>query len=365
MTVNKAETFRNIYCRMVTKMMPIASMVLVFAAMAVAAEQSQDLKSAATSPGSVEHRADSASAGPAQPNVRVDADDPDPFGPPSAGPRGSKEPPSKSSAESTQAVPNPSGAAGAPQQADLDENSNDPFAPPGFKPPKRPAPAAIPPILAKLKGLGWRVIMDQRDDTVHVSDDFGKTLSVGDMLALAALPNLASLKVRTVPSFHLVIGALAKSPKLDSLSLRASNVSDRDVKMIARLPKLRSLDLSRTKIGSRGVAPLKGHPALRELNLEFTRVDNAAMETLSGNENLTSLNVWATRVDDCRAGLYRQASSPAEIEHQRQHLRRRACGHRGARRTGGVLGSDEDQRRWLAPPAEHDEHAATLGSGPG
>ena len=75
----------------------------------------------------------------------------------------------------------------------MDDNPNDPFTPPGYKPPQRPPRAAVPPIIGKLPALGWSVIMDQRDDTVHISDYRGDTLSDDEIVALAALPNLARL----------------------------------------------------------------------------------------------------------------------------------------------------------------------------
>ncbi len=276
---------------MVTTMAPIALMILVFAALAAAAEQSRDPKSGATGPVSLEHRADSATAGPAQPNRGVDTDNP--FGPPPAIPRGSKEPSSKSSAKSAQAVPNPSGAAGVPQETDLDDNPNDPFAPPGYKPPKRPPRPEYPPIIKRLRRLGCRIDVNPTDGALTFMYGYCKAIPDDEMVALAALPNLASLTLSEVPTSHRVIEALAKSPKLTSLNLRGAGakVRDRDVKMIAKLPKLRSLDLSQTEVGSAGVAFLKGHSALRELNLELTRVGDGGMEALSGNENLASLNV--------------------------------------------------------------------------
>ena len=47
-----------------------------------------------------------------------------------------------------------------------------------------------------------------------------KAIADDEMVALAALPNLASLTLSEVPTSHRVIEALAKSPKLTSLSLR-------------------------------------------------------------------------------------------------------------------------------------------------
>jgi internalin A len=191
---------------------------------------------------------------------------------------------------------------GSPDEPKTDQSAPSPDDNPFNRPPLETERKPTPPprdegIIDKIKRLGGRVEVNPSDGTLRVSYWSGN-FTDDDLVALAALGNLGSIKLERCPITDRGIDRLAKNQRLFCVDLAQSAITDDGVKVLAKLPKLRSLNLAGTKTTDEGITSLKAHVCLRELNLSDTGVSNAGVQALSGNENLTSLDIFGTRVDN-------------------------------------------------------------------
>ena len=108
----------------------------------------------------------------------------------------------------------------------------------------------------------------------------------------ANLVNLETLNISATPVSASVGQALANLPKLSSLDLQATLADDNTIMAISGLP-ITQLNLSRTRITNASMPALLKMPNLESLDLSFTQVTGAAFKGIS-RVGIKSLNVGET-----------------------------------------------------------------------
>lgn len=140
---------------------------------------------------------------------------------------------------------------------------------------------------------------------VNEVDSAGKyrgRLNERELMSLATLRKLKSLRLNSCRVTDDVIEVLAKLPELEELELRnCFGISPRGFVALAELQKLKSLNLSGANIGNYGAEWIGRLSRLEHLNLSDTDVGNRGIAAIARLSNLKSLNLDRTLITD--AGL--------------------------------------------------------------
>ncbi len=137
--------------------------------------------------------------------------------------------------------------------------------------------------LRKLKSL--------RLNSCRLTDDVIKVL--------AKLPELEELELRNCFGISpRGFVALAELQKLKSLSLSGANIGNYGARSIGQLSRLEHLDLSDTDVGNRGIAVIARLPNLKSLNLDRTLITDVGLSAFQHHTTLSILSAASSAISD-------------------------------------------------------------------
>lgn len=123
----------------------------------------------------------------------------------------------------------------------------------------------------------------------------GATVSPGELNTIGKMVSLRELHLNASNLDDSVAAELANLTNLETLNIAATPISPSAGQVLAKLPKLSSLDLQATTIDDSTIMAISGLP-ITELNLARTRVTDAAMPTILKMPQLESLDLSFTQV---------------------------------------------------------------------
>ena len=156
------------------------------------------------------------------------------------------------------------------------------------------------------RGAITHLLVDEGSPT----GNYRRRLNERELMSLAALRRLKSLRLISCRVTDDVIAMLAKLPELEELELQnCFGISPRGFVALANLQELKALNLSGANMGDYGAESIGRLSRLEHLNLSDTDVSNRGVAAIAKLPNLKSLHLDRTLITD--AGLSKFQHHPA------------------------------------------------------